>query len=152
MKEHMKNKLRQWALMGDVLINNHYSHERRWQRVEVLKRLIILETQEEKNSALLPLWATTLLAILDASRENTGTYSSIDHTEARNTLRLFVDTCNFIIQKWDEFIWYSWMRECYDSETGERLMPPLRNNVFVNLSTSEMGDSVPPQPIDDIPW
>lgn len=29
MKEHIKNKLRQWALMGEVLVNNHYSHDRR---------------------------------------------------------------------------------------------------------------------------
>lgn len=129
MKEHIKNKLRQWALMGDVLVSNHYSHDRRWQRVEVIKRLIVLEAREEKNSAPMPLWADTLLAILDASRQDTGTYSTIDHTEARNTLRLFVDTCNFIIQKWDEFIWYSWIKESYHRENGEQLPSP-RNTPF----------------------
>lgn len=155
MKEHMKVKLLRWALMADVLVNNHYSHERRWQRVEVIMRLILRETTEEKYQAgnVYPLWADTLLAILSASNFETGTYSSIDHTEARNTLRLFSDTCHYIVNKYHD-IWFDWAKEVYDRETGERLMPPLRNNVFMGISASELGDSYnpPPQPMDDVPW
>lgn len=137
--------------MGEVLVNGHYSHDRRWQRVEVIKRLIILEVRDEKNSAPMPLWADTLLAILDAVRQDTGTYSTIDHTEARNTLRLFVDTCNHIINKYHD-MWFGYAKEAYDKDSGECVQPPYRVNVFVGISTSELGDSYNPQPMDDVPW
>lgn len=139
MKEHMKINLLRWALMADVLVNNHYSHERRWQRVEVIKRLIIRESQVEKQALAnaLPLWADTLIAILNASNFETGTYSTIDHTEARNALRLFSDTCHYIANKYYD-IWFDWAKEAYDAGTGECLKPPLRNNPFV--STNDKSD------------
>lgn len=153
MKEHITNKLRQWALMGEVLVNSHYSHDRRWQRVEVIKRLIILEAREEKNSAPMPLWADTLLAILDASRENTGTYSTIDRTEARNTLRLFVDTCNHIISKYHD-MWFGWTKEAYDKDSGD-MLPSPRNTPFASpkdIKTDSNDDDPFAQAMDDIPF
>lgn len=139
MKETILNKLRQWALMADVLVSNHYSHERRWQRVQVIKRLIIREARVKLATNSLPLWADTLVSILDASEFNTGIGSHIDHTDAKNTLRLFSDTCHYIVQKYDD-MWFDWAKEEYDYHTGDVEKKPTHYNPFTPIEDDNQSD------------
>lgn len=140
MTEHMSNHLRKWALMAEVLVHEHYSHEHRWQRVEVIYRLILRECKGTWSQNA-PLWVNTLLELLKAVHHETGSHGGyIDHTEAKATLRLFIDTCHYFIKQYDS-MWFQHAHKHYSYTTGEVIEP--------RKSTP---DSPFNAAIDDITW
>lgn len=140
MTEHMSNHLRKWALMAEVLISEHLSHAKRWERVEVIRRLILRECKGiwAQNS---PVWVNTLLELLNAVHHESGSHGGyIDHKEARATLRLFVETCNYFIRQYDS-MWFSHAHKRYSYTTGEEDTPKT-------IKPDSPFDTA----LDDIPW
>lgn len=140
--EDMRIKLQRWALLAQVIVSVHLNHERRAERVGVLGQLIMEAARPNGsgNYGTDPVWALTLLSLLNFTRfeHHEGPHSYIDHRQAKDALRLFIETCYFFIENWD-----NQMMTTNFHKKSEDITKPRYRYGFVPDATDSSLDDIP---------
>jgi hypothetical protein len=116
----MQNKFREWALLAQAIAHQQTTHHHRENLIEPLLADI------EAHDTIQPrqLWSDCLVYLL--KRGNT-------HREVKLSLKLFVATCNYLADTWNDM--YVDYRKRYDKHGRE-----------------VMTDFAPPDDMDGIPF
>lgn len=118
MSEAVINHIRRWKWMANVILHTDLNHDHRAQRVEIIRRMIL--RLYDNNWRGRPQWVEIMLEILAHTHHESGYPSYITHIDAKNTLRLFMDTCDYLINRWSE--WYAEdLHKFYDYTKGKEV-------------------------------